>query len=64
MLAAADTWLLPQPKAVALTGESFDLKKCKGIRLVGCDEPWLQDRLPGAAAGTLRHSTQGGCGQA
>jgi hypothetical protein len=34
ILAAADTWLLPQPKAVALAGEFFDLKKCKGIRLV------------------------------
>ena len=38
MLAAADTWLLPQPKEVALTNEHFDLKKCNGIRLVGCDD--------------------------
>ena len=46
MLAAADTWLLPQPKAVALSGESFDLKKCKGIRLVGCDDPRLKTDFP------------------
>src|ERR1039457_1550573 len=31
MLAAANTWLLPQPKALTINGEAFDLKKCKGI---------------------------------
>ena len=46
LLAAADTWVLPQPKAVALTGESFDLKRCKGIRLVGCNDPWLKTDFP------------------
>ena len=46
LLAAADTWVLPQPKAVALTGESFDLKTCKGIRLVGCNDPWLKTDFP------------------
>jgi hexosaminidase len=46
MLAAADTWLLPQPKAVGIESEGFDLKKCKGIRLVGCDDPWLKVDFP------------------
>ena len=46
MLAAADTWLLPQPKAVAMSGEAFDLKKCKGIRLLGCDDPRLKTDFP------------------
>jgi hypothetical protein len=46
MLAAADTWVLPQPKAVALRGESFDLKTCKGIRLMGCSDPSVKSDLP------------------
>ena len=46
MLAAADAWLLPQPKAVAMSGEAFDLKKCKGIRLLGCDDPRLKIDFP------------------
>jgi hypothetical protein len=46
LLAAGDTWLLPQPKALALTQGSFDLKTCKGIRLVGCDEACLQTDFP------------------
>ncbi len=46
MLAAADTWLLPQPKAVVTNGEAFDLKKCKGIRLVGCSDPRLMTDFP------------------
>jgi hypothetical protein len=46
MLAAADTWLLPQPKALAVSGEAFDLKKCKGIRLFGCDDLWFHTEFP------------------
>ena len=46
MLAAADTWLLPQPKAVAMRGDVFDLKKCKGIQLLGCDDPRLTTDFP------------------
>jgi hypothetical protein len=46
LLAATDTWLLPQPKAVATNAEAFDLKKCKGIRLVGCDDPRLKTNFP------------------
>jgi hypothetical protein len=46
LLAGSGTWLLPQPKAVALTGDPFDLGRCEGIRLVGCDEPWLQADFP------------------
>ena len=46
LLAGADTWLLPQPKAVAITGESFDLKECKGIRLIGSNDPWLKTDFP------------------
>jgi len=46
LLATADTWLLPQPKAVALSAEAFDLRQCKGIRLVGCDDPWLKTNFP------------------
>ena len=46
ILAATDTWLLPQPKAVAITGGVFDLKKCKGIRLVGHRAEWLQTEFP------------------
>jgi hypothetical protein len=46
LLASANTWLLPQPKAVGMTGELFDLTKCKGIRLVGCDDSWLRTSFP------------------
>ncbi len=35
LLTAADVWIMPQPKAAAVNGESFDLKTCKGVRLVG-----------------------------
>lgn len=41
-LAAADIWILPQPKAVQVIGERFDLAKCKGIRLMGCDDVRLK----------------------
>jgi hexosaminidase len=34
-LTAADIWIMPQPKEVAVIGEKFDLKTCKGIRLAG-----------------------------
>ena len=46
LLAAADTWLLPQPKAVAMSGEGFDLKQCREIRLLGCDDPRLKTDFP------------------
>jgi len=46
LLAAADTWLLPQPKAVAMSGEGFDLKQCREIRLLGCDYPRLKTDFP------------------
>jgi hypothetical protein len=46
LLASANIWLLPQPKAVALTGKTFDLSKCKGIRLAGCDDPRLRTDFP------------------
>jgi hypothetical protein len=46
LLATADTWLMPQPKAVATNGEFFDVKKCKGIRLVGCDDSRLRIDFP------------------
>jgi hypothetical protein len=35
LLTKADVWIMPQPKAVAVTGDSFDLKACRGIRLIG-----------------------------
>jgi hypothetical protein len=41
-LAAADIWILPQPKAVRIVGERFDLARCKGIRLAGCDDVRLK----------------------
>jgi hypothetical protein len=46
VLAAADVWLLPQPKAVAVTGAPFDLKHCRGIRLAGCRDSRLQIDFP------------------
>ena len=46
LLASGNTWLLPQPKAVALGGEPFDLRKCKGIRLAGCDDARLKTDFP------------------
>ena len=49
-LAAADVWLMPQPKSVAITNERFDLKKCKGIRLVGCDDVRLKTDFPALLA--------------
>ena len=35
LLARADVWIMPQPKAAAVGGQSFDLANCQGIRLVG-----------------------------
>jgi hypothetical protein len=46
LLASAEAWLLPQPKAVALCEEPFDLRKCKGIRLAGCDDARLKADFP------------------
>ena len=45
-LADADIWLLCQPKSVTVTGERFDLKKCNGVRLVGCDDSRLKTDFP------------------
>lgn len=50
LLAGADTWILPQPKAVALEEGTFDLAKCKGIRLAGCNDPWLRADFPNLLA--------------
>src|ERR1035437_9126918 len=46
LLAVADTWLLPQPKAVAMSGEGFDLKQGRGIRVMGCYDPRLKTDFP------------------
>ena len=45
-LADADVWILPQPKSVAITVQRFDLKKCKGVRLVGCSDSRLSVDFP------------------
>jgi len=45
-LTASDIWLLPQPKEVSVLGSHFDLKKCKGIRLAGCDSLRLTKAFP------------------
>jgi hypothetical protein len=45
LLVSADAWLLPQPKAVAVGGGAFDLRTCKGIRLTGCEDPWLKSEF-------------------
>ena len=45
-LAGADVWILSQPKSVAVMGERFDLKKCKGVRLVGCSDSRLSIDFP------------------
>jgi hypothetical protein len=35
LLSRMDVWMLPQPKSVADTGSTFELARCKGIRLAG-----------------------------
>lgn len=50
LLAGADTWILPQPKAVEMTDGKYDLNKCKGIRLAGCTDPWLASDFPNLLA--------------
>ncbi|HEX2950923.1 MAG TPA: glycoside hydrolase family 20 zincin-like fold domain-containing protein [Armatimonadota bacterium] len=46
VLTAADTWILPQPKAVSVKEGYFDLKKCSGIRLFGCDNARMKIDFP------------------
>ena len=46
VLAASDIWLLPQPKEVWINKDKFDLKKCRGIRLFGCESPRLSRLFP------------------
>jgi hypothetical protein len=33
-----------------MSGEPFDLAKCKGIRWFGCDDPWLKSAFPALLA--------------
>jgi hypothetical protein len=49
-LADADVWILPQPKSVVITAQCFDLKKCKGVRLVGCSDSRLSVDFPALLA--------------
>ncbi|MHB1000183.1 MAG: glycoside hydrolase family 20 zincin-like fold domain-containing protein [Armatimonadota bacterium] len=44
-LQGADIWIMPQPKAVRINTSSFDLKKCKGIRVEGKASN-IQDIIP------------------
>jgi hypothetical protein len=50
LLAGSNVWLLPQPREVAMSGESFDLRKCNGIRLYGCDDQRLSMDFPALLA--------------
>lgn len=45
-LGDAGIWILPQPKAVSVTDGHFDLKKCNGVRLVGCSDARLKTDFP------------------
>lgn len=46
VLANSDVWILPQPKSVSTSSERFDLRKCAGIRMVGCSDTRLSVDFP------------------